>query len=220
MNRCWNIVNSNHRNKFLWNLKHNSNIFAQEKAFENVAREMVAILSQPQRVNKCLFKPASYHNSKWIPSNIFFYHYICQNRRPIVKESRELQYIFVMEIIILCTRLNIMQLVIKKGLIMILNIISKPMTPYVSCMHSLKQALNEDLYQCSMSNNLTPEIFINSLWSIDAIWRHRSGSMLAHVMARCLTAPSHYMIQCWLVIKATLRHSPGSNFTSAHKLDL
>ena len=39
------------------------------------------------------------------------------------------------------------------------------------------------------------------LWPCDAIWRHRSGSTLAQVMACCLTAPSHYLYQCWLFIK-------------------
>ena len=41
---------------------------------------------------------------------------------------------------------------------------------------------------------------LNSLWPSDAIWRHRSGSTLAQVMACCLKAPSHYLNQCWLII--------------------
>ena len=40
----------------------------------------------------------------------------------------------------------------------------------------------------------------NSLWPSDTIWRQRSGSTLAQVMACCLTAPSHYLNQCWLII--------------------
>ena len=40
---------------------------------------------------------------------------------------------------------------------------------------------------------------INSLRPSDAIWWHRSGSTLAQVMACCLTAPSHYLNQCWLI---------------------
>ena len=40
----------------------------------------------------------------------------------------------------------------------------------------------------------------NSLWRSDAIWRHRSGSILAQVMACCLTAPSHHLNQCWLIV--------------------
>ena len=40
----------------------------------------------------------------------------------------------------------------------------------------------------------------NLLWPSDTIWRHRSGSTLAQVMACCLTAPSHYLNQYWLII--------------------
>ena len=41
---------------------------------------------------------------------------------------------------------------------------------------------------------------VNSLWPNDAMWRQRSWSTLAQVMACCLTAPSHYLNQCWLII--------------------
>ena len=37
------------------------------------------------------------------------------------------------------------------------------------------------------------------LWFSDAIWRHRSGSTLAQVMACCLTEPSHYVNQAMLI---------------------
>ena len=40
----------------------------------------------------------------------------------------------------------------------------------------------------------------NSLCLSDAIWWHKSGSALGQVMACCLTAPSHYRNQCWLII--------------------
>ena len=42
--------------------------------------------------------------------------------------------------------------------------------------------------------------FFNSLWPSDVIWGHRYWSILAQVMACCLTAPSHYLNQCWLII--------------------
>ena len=42
---------------------------------------------------------------------------------------------------------------------------------------------------------------------IAAIWWHGSGSTLAQVMAWCLTAPSHYLNQCWLIINEILWHS-------------
>ena len=48
---------------------------------------------------------------------------------------------------------------------------------------------------------------INSLWPSGAIWRQRSGSTLVQVMACCLTAPSHYLNQCWLIISEVSWHS-------------
>ena len=51
-----------------------------------------------------------------------------------------------------------------------------------------------------------------SLWPGDAMWHHRTGSTLAQVMACCLTAPSHFLNQCWLVINCFLWHCHGSNF--------
>ena len=54
---------------------------------------------------------------------------------------------------------------------------------------------------------------VNSLCPSDAIWRYRSGSRLALVMACCLMAPSHYPNQCWLIISQVLWHSSEGNFT-------
>ena len=54
---------------------------------------------------------------------------------------------------------------------------------------------------------------IKSLWPSDAIWRQKSGSTLAQVMACCLTAPSHYLNQCWLIISKVKWYSSDSNFT-------
>ena len=42
--------------------------------------------------------------------------------------------------------------------------------------------------------------WINSLWPSEAIWQQSSGSTLAQVMACYLTAPSHYLHQCWKII--------------------
>ena len=49
--------------------------------------------------------------------------------------------------------------------------------------------------------------YLNSLGPSDAIWRWRSWSTLVQVMAYCLTAPSHYLNQCWLIISKVLWHS-------------
>ena len=54
---------------------------------------------------------------------------------------------------------------------------------------------------------------IDSLWPRNTIWRHRSGSTLVQVMACCLTAPSHYLNQCWLIISKVQRHSAERNLT-------
>ena len=60
---------------------------------------------------------------------------------------------------------------------------------------------------------------VNSLWPSDTIWWHRSGSILAQVMACCLTAPSHYLKQSWFTVKGILWHSPNS-MISIHKMIL
>ena len=49
--------------------------------------------------------------------------------------------------------------------------------------------------------------WVNSLWPSDTIWWHRSWSTLVQVMACCLTAPSHYLNQYWLIISKVLWHS-------------
>ena len=54
---------------------------------------------------------------------------------------------------------------------------------------------------------LTMHGYFNSLWPSDAIWRRRSGSTLAQVMACCLTAPIHYLNLCWLIICEVQWHS-------------
>ena len=58
----------------------------------------------------------------------------------------------------------------------------------------------------------------NSLWASDAFWWHRSGSTLAQVMAWCQVAPSHYLKQCWLIIKGDLWHLLESNYQLANTI--
>ena len=53
----------------------------------------------------------------------------------------------------------------------------------------------------------------NSLWPSDTIWQHISRSTLDQVMACCLTAPSHYLNQCWLIISKVQWHPSECNFT-------
>ena len=53
--------------------------------------------------------------------------------------------------------------------------------------------------------------WVNSMWPRDTAWLHRSRSTLIHVMACCLTAPSHYLNQYWLTIRRILHHAPEDN---------
>ena len=48
---------------------------------------------------------------------------------------------------------------------------------------------------------------------VDGKWRQRYGSTLAQVMACCLTAPSHYLNQCWFTISEVHWYSFEYNFT-------
>ena len=52
----------------------------------------------------------------------------------------------------------------------------------------------------------------NSLRPNDAIWQHISRLTLAQIMACCLTAPSHYLNQCWFIISKMQWHSFEGNF--------
>ena len=53
----------------------------------------------------------------------------------------------------------------------------------------------------------------NSLGPSDAIWWQKLGSTLAQVEVCCLTAPSHYLNQCWLIISKVEWHSSKGEFT-------
>ena len=53
---------------------------------------------------------------------------------------------------------------------------------------------------------------VNPLWPSDAKWRHITGSTLAQVTVRCLTAPGHYLSQ-WR-LGTVLWRSPANNFTA------
>ena len=72
LNQCWNIVNSNLRNIFQWNLNPNSYIYKQENAFENFIWKMASILSRPQCVNNVIHAhqiPWKFHENLPIKPN-------------------------------------------------------------------------------------------------------------------------------------------------------
>ena len=65
----------------------------------------------------------------------------------------------------------------------------------------------------SVHLSITRPQWINSLGPCDAIWQCRSVSTLAQAMACCLTASSHYLNQCWLIISKVPWHSYEGNLT-------
>ena len=73
-----------------------------------------------------------------------------------------------------------------------------------SCGYECDLIIMRSVTKCSII------IFINSLCPHYALWHHRIWSTL---VPRCLTAPSCYRNQCWLIIPEVLMHSPESNFT-------
>ena len=54
---------------------------------------------------------------------------------------------------------------------------------------------------------------VNSFVAPDTIWPHRHKPTLVQVMACCLTAPSHYLHQCWLNNNEVQWQSSGPLFT-------
>ena len=59
-----------------------------------------------------------------------------------------------------------------------------------------------------ISTNPRQTIF-NSLWPSDTIRWQGTESTLAQVMACCLMAPSHYLNQCWLIMKGSATITRG-----------
>ena len=57
----------------------------------------------------------------------------------------------------------------------------------------------------------------NSLWPRGVTWREKSRSTLDKVMAWYLTAPSHHLNHCWLIIKKITWHSPNTNLRGKTK---
>ena len=84
--------------------------------------------------------------------------------------------------------------------------VKSPVSPYTTDWSWQTQT---DLFLVPFNNQWWEcrTLSFNSLWPSDAIWRQRSGSTLAQVMACCLTAPSHYLNQCWLIISEVQWHS-------------
>ena len=61
---------------------------------------------------------------------------------------------------------------------------------------------------------------LNTLWPGDAIWQYRAQSTLAQVMDCCLTAPSHYLKPCWLIISEVSWYSYSPDSFTGNAQDL
>ena len=71
-------------------------------------------------------------------------------------------------------------------------------------------SLDHSVVTCSNEVN-----YIDSLWHSDAIWRHRSGSTLAQVMACSLTVPRYCLNQCRFQINEIQWRSHESNLSTS-----
>ena len=58
-----------------------------------------------------------------------------------------------------------------------------------------------------------------SLWPSNAISQQSSGSTLVEVMACCLTAPSHYLNQRWIIINEVQWYASDGNLTTKQKIN-
>ena len=67
--------------------------------------------------------------------------------------------------------------------------------------------------------HFTDTVFMNNIFNSwrpsVAIWQQKTGSTMAQEMACCLTAPSHYLNQCWHIISKVLWLSCEGNITIA-----
>ena len=85
----------------------------------------------------------------------------------------------------------------------------------ISPSHYLDQwwhIVNKIIRNTSPCNFCGNDFDINSWWPSSTKWQHWSRPM-----AWCLTAPSHYLNQCWLFISEVVWHLHESNFTTCVK---
>ena len=74
------------------------------------------------------------------------------------------------------------------------------------CRHWLHSHLLVGISECHRNRNMAETILVNSS-PLSAAYMHQwTGSTLVQVMARCLTAPSHYLNRCWLIVSKVLWH--------------
>ena len=60
-------------------------------------------------------------------------------------------------------------------------------------------------------------MIFTSLWHSDAIRWYRFGQTSVQAMACCLSAPNHYLNQCWLIIIVILWYLLQGSYTGNHQ---
>ena len=81
-----------------------------------------------------------------------------------------------------------------------LHIAVESLNPLLTIWSYLIATRQLGIYMEHISTALPSFDLFNSSWHIDATRCHRSGSTLTQVMACCLTTPSHYLTECWLIV--------------------
>ena len=168
--------------KFYWNLKNNMYIFIQEVAFENVVCKMSADLFWPQCVH------LHFALTHW-----YIDQYINSLRPAVWYHGSWSTLVQIRACCLMAQSHHLNQCWLSVNWI--------PWNTFKWKTDAISSKQNTFVNTvCKMSAILFRPQCINSLWPSDAISRHRSGSTLAQVIACCLTAPSYYLNQCWLII--------------------
>ena len=183
LNWCWNIVNSNPRNKFQWNLKWNSYIFIQENLFKNVICDKATILLRPQCVNG------------------------------LVKETCWWYIVIVItgELHLLCTKsskCNVSRWANEQVVCMFQDVRHRHVLP---SRHACQGEYLAYMYKKGNSSFILYAAICNQLIIITSTYlnywgmRQLTRSPLIQIMA-CHLTPSRYLNRSWLIVNWTLRN--------------
>ena len=77
---------------------------------------------------------------------------------------------------------------------------NNPVLAQIMPSHYLNQFWPNSLTQICGTRDKVICVTCNLLWARDAIYPQRTWSTLVQKMARCLTASSHYLNQCWIIV--------------------
>ena len=208
LNQCCNIVDWNFGDKFQWNLNLSKTNCTQENEFENVVCIMADILSWPQCIN---FFSQSGHMCLHVHVTHIF---VSTGSKEEMAAGGQVGFRVSGPLNSLLPMVTEIWVNIGSGNGLLpdgTKPLPEPMFISEVQRHSPGRNFMRDVPTIinrwnDLESNLTKTLlkspmdqWVNSLRPSDTIWRHRSGSTLSQVMACCLTAPSHYLNQCWLI---------------------